>query len=79
MKICFVDNLKIPVKDAVVSIASAPGSTKDIAMITDSSGCISFQVTEEGKYVFNIFYGEENHQVISNLQPGDTNTTLRID
>jgi uncharacterized surface anchored protein len=78
MIVRFVDTQKQPLKGAVISIARAPGGSRDIAMIADDSGKVSVPVTAPGEYVFSVFYNGQNYQVSTSLQGQDQNLTLTV-
>jgi hypothetical protein len=72
MTIQYVDAQQQPLKEAVVAVASAPGEIRDIAMVTDADGTISFHPDMPGSYTFSIAYDNRVYNATLQLSGDDS-------
>lgn len=59
-----------PVPDATVSVARAPVSMPDLAMITDADGRFAVDIPAPGRYVFSVFVDGRARELARELTPG---------
>jgi hypothetical protein len=79
MEIKYLNSNQQPLQDAVVSVSSAPGQIRDIAMITGADGTISLDVEDEGNYVFNIYHNNQSYSASAYLIPSQGSTTIVLE
>lgn len=70
MEIQFVDARGQPISGAPVAVASAPGEVRDLGLVTDALGQVSFDADVAGDYSFAVFIAGHARTIAARLEPG---------
>lgn len=67
-----------PAAEAIVSVAEAPVSMPDLAMVANAEGSIGFRPPVPGRFVLSVWVDGRAHLVPCELTPRSTRLTLRL-
>lgn len=79
MTLQLLDTHQAPLAHATVTIASAPGATRDLAYRTDANGMCQLDVDQAGTYALVVVHDNLQQRVSQWLEPGSGTTTVTVD